>query len=178
MFQIKIVTIAALIIIFFILLLVTNFLVYTSSNWYGSQYEFHFLADLFNKDSKQTNDNLLNVNTKKVLGKNNGDLNQRINDLQDKLEVIHDNDENMKIIGKIDADFDNEELVKMAKEEINEIKKKGPNALQQLLNKYLVNNNITNNVITMASNINNMKTQLNNVNENINKLSEKNPMLI
>lgn len=178
MFQIKIVTITALIIIIAIILMVANFLVYTSSNWYGSQYEFHFLANLLNKDSQQTSENLLSVNTKKVLGKYNGELNQRISELQDKLDNIDINGENMKIIGKMDSDFDNKELINMAKKEIKEIKDKGPNSLQQLINKYLVNNNITNDVVTMTSNIKNMKTQLNNINENINKLSDRNLMEI
>ena len=53
--KIKVASGIALLIVLFIILFIINFLVKISANWSGSQYEFHFLADILNKDSKKTN---------------------------------------------------------------------------------------------------------------------------
>lgn len=173
--KIKVASGIALLIVLFIILFIINLLVKISANWSGSQYEFHFLADILNKDSKKTNNNIIQVNTMSTLSKNSGDLNEKIDILETKLEAIDiSNSEATQVIGNPDSNFDVDELVRTANSNINKLKQKGPYSLQSILNKYVTNNHVTNNVVTMSSNINNMKTQLNKINDNISKMSETN----
>lgn len=172
--KIKVASGIALLIVLFIILFIINFLVKISANWSGSQYEFHFLADILNKDSKKTNDNIIQVNTMSTLSKNSGDLNKKIASLETKLNYIEIGGEATQVIGKTNQNFDVDELVRTANSNINKLKQKGSYSLQSVLNKYVTNNHVTNNVVTMSSNINNMKTQLNKINDNISKMSETN----
>ena len=155
-------------------LFIINFLVKISANWSGSQYEFHFLADILNKDSKKTNDNIIQVNTMSTLSEYSGDLNEKIASLETKLNAIEIDGEATRVIGTTNQNFDVDELVRTANSKINKLKQNEPYSLQSVLNKYVTNNHVTNNVVTMSSNINNMKTQLNKINDNLSKMSETN----
>lgn len=173
--KIKVASGIALLIVLFIILFIINFLVKISANWSGSQYEFHFLADILNKDSKKTNDNIIQVNTMSALSEYSGVLNGRIASLESKLKYIDiSNNEATRVIGTTDSNFDINKLVRTANSKINKLKQNEPYSLQSVLNKYVTNNHVTNNVVTMSSNINNMKTQLNKINDNISKMSETN----
>jgi hypothetical protein len=172
--KIKVASGIALLIVLFIILFIINFLVKISANWSGSQYEFHFLADILNKDSKKTNDNIIQVNTMSTLSEYSGDLNEKIASLETKLNAIEIDGEATRVIGTTNQNFDLDELVRTANSKINKLKQNEPYSLQSVLNKYVTNNHVTNNVVTMSSNINNMKTQLNKINDNISKMSETN----
>jgi len=172
--KIKVASGIALLIVLFIILFIINFLVKISANWSGSQYEFHFLADILNKDSKKTNDNIIQVNTMSTLSEYSGDLNEKIASLETKLNAIEIDGEATRVIGTTNQNFDVDELVRTANSKINKLKQNEPYSLQSVLNKYVTNNHVTNNVVTMSSNINNMKTQLNKINDNLSKMSETN----
>lgn len=172
--KIKVASGIALLIVLFIILFIINFLVKISANWSGSQYEFHFLADILNKDSKKTNDNIIQVNTMSTLSEYSGDLNEKIASLETKLNAIEIDGEATRVIGTTNQNFDVDELVRTANSKINKLKQNEPYSLQSVLNKYVTNNHVTNNVVTMSSNINNMKTKLNKINDNISKMSETN----
>ena len=172
--KIKVASGIALLIVLFIILFIINFLVKISANWSGSQYEFHFLADILNKDSKKTNDNIIQVNTMSTLSEYSGDLNEKIASLETKLNDIKIGGEATRVIGTTNQNFDVDELVRTANSKINKLKQNEQYSLQSVLNKYVTNNHVTNNVVTMSSNINNMKTQLNKINDNISKMSETN----
>ena len=158
----------------FLSIFIINVLVKISANWSGSKYEFHFLADILNKDSKKTNDNIIQVNTMSALSEYSGVLNERIASLESKLNAIEIDGEATRVIGTTNQNFDVDELVRTANSKINKLKQNEPYSLQSVLNKYVTNNHVTNNVVTMSSNINNMKTQLNKINDNISKMSETN----